>query len=160
MVVCALWSVTLARLCPMTANHQTPQGSPSARQLATAYGVALVVMGVLDALWLGVVASGFYAAQMGALMADSIRLVPALLFYLLYPVAIVGLALVPVPATRRIATLRSAALGLTAYGVYDLSNLATLRGWSLPLTLVDIVWGTLATCVAGTLAYRWALGKR
>ena len=117
-------------------------------------------MGVLDALWLGVVASGFYAEQMGALMTDSIRPVPALLFYLLYPLAIVGLALSPVPATRQVAVLRSAALGLTAYGVYDLSNLATLRGWSVPLTLVDMAWGTLATGVAGALAYRWGLPKR
>ena len=128
--------------------------SASARQLAAAYGVALVVMGVLDALWLGVVASGFYAEQMGALMADSIRPVPALLFYLLYPLAIVGLALSPVPATRQVAVLRSAALGLTAYGVYDLTNLATLRGWSVPLTLVDMAWGTVASaasCAAARL---------
>ena len=134
--------------------------SASARQRAAAYVVALVVMGVLDALWLGVVASGFYAEQMGALMTDSIRPVPALLFYLLYPLAIVGLALSPVPATRQVAVLRSAALGLTAYGVYDLTNLATLRGWSVPLTLVDMAWGTLATGVAGALAYRWGLSKR
>ena len=144
----------------MNTNPFSPFRSVSARQFAAAYGVALVVMGVLDALWLGVLARGFYAEQMGALMADPIRPVPALLFYLLYPVAIVGLALTPVPATRRVAVLRSAALGLTAYGVYDLTNLATLRGWSASLTLVDLAWGTLATGVAGALAYRWGLAKR
>ena len=144
----------------MNTDTSHSSNSASARQLAAAYAVALVVMGVLDALWLGVVASGFYAEQMGALMTDSIRPVPALLFYLLYPLAIVGLALSPVPATRQVAVLRSAALGLTAYGVYDLSNLATLRGWSVPLTLVDMAWGTLATGVAGALTYRWGLSKR
>ena len=144
----------------MSTDASHSSNSASARQCAAAYAVALVVMGVLDALWLGVVASGFYAEQMGALMTDSIRPVPALLFYLLYPLAIVGLALNPVPATRQVAVLRSAALGLTAYGVYDLSNLATLRGWSVPLTLVDMAWGTLATGVAGALAYRWGLSKR
>lgn len=143
----------------MNSNRQSLANSASARQLAAAYAVALVVMGLLDALWLGAVARGFYAEQMGALMTDSIRTVPALLFYLLYPLAIVGLALTPVPATRHLAALRSAALGLTAYGVYDLSNLATLRGWSVPLTLVDMAWGTVATGVAGALAYRWALAK-
>lgn len=144
----------------MNANSPSLSNSASARQFAAAYAVALVVMGMLDALWLGVVARGFYADQMGALMTDSIRPVPALLFYLLYPMAIVGLALTPVPATRRVAVLRSAALGLTAYGVYDLSNLATLRGWSVSLALVDMAWGTLATGVAGALAYRWGLAKR
>ena len=133
---------------------------PSVRQLLAAFGVTLGVMALLDGVWLGLVAAGFYQQQMGALMTDAIRVVPALLFYLGYPAAIVGLALTPVPATRGVAVLRSAALGLTAYGVYDLSNLATLRGWSLPLTLVDIAWGTLATGIAGALAYSWVMAKR
>ena len=117
-------------------------------------------MAVLDGVWLGIVAAGFYQQQMGALMTDSVRLVPALLFYLGDPAAIVGLALMPVPATLGIAAVRSAALGLTAYGVYDLSNLATLRGWTLPLTLVDMAWGAFATGLAGALAYRWGLARR
>jgi len=31
--------------------------------------------------------------------------------------------------------------GVCAYAVYDLTNLATLKGWSIPMTVVDIVWG-------------------
>ena len=143
----------------MNTHTASLSNSASPLRFAAAYGVALVVMGLLDAVWLGLVASGFYADQMGALMTDSIRVVPALLFYLLYPLAIVALALTPVPATRQVAVLRSAALGLTAYGVYDLTNLATLRGWSVPLTLVDLASGTVASAVAGGVAHAWVLAR-
>jgi len=45
-----------------------------------------------------------------------------------------------------------------AYATYDLSNLATLRGWPLRLALVDIAWGTALTAAAAT-AGRWVLGR-
>ncbi|WKZ25717.1 MAG: DUF2177 family protein [bacterium] len=31
--------------------------------------------------------------------------------------------------------------GVCAYAVYDLTNLATLKGWSVQMTIVDIIWG-------------------
>ena len=37
------------------------------------YLVALLVMGVLDALWLGVLARDFYRQEMGAQMAEQVR---------------------------------------------------------------------------------------
>ena len=75
----------------MTDNRPTP-----ARFLA-AWGVAFLVMGALDALWLGWLALDFYQREMGALMAESVRVVPALLYYLLYPAAVV---LTPLKFTR------------------------------------------------------------
>jgi uncharacterized membrane protein len=124
-----------------------------------ACGVALVVMGVLDALWLGWLARDFYTRELGPLMANPVRIVPAALYYLLYPVAVVYLALTPLPAGRGEAVLRSAALGLTAFGVYDLTNLATLRGYSLSMTLVDMLWGTFATAVGGGITYAAVLER-
>jgi uncharacterized membrane protein len=47
-----------------------------------------------------------------------------------------------------------------AFATYDLTNLATLRGWSLTMSLVDIAWGTFNTGVsatAGWLAARYFL---
>jgi uncharacterized membrane protein len=48
-----------------------------------------------------------------------------------------------------------AVLGLVAYATYDITNLSTLRNWSLTVTLIDLAWGTIVTAVsavAGTLA--------
>ncbi|WP_372828654.1 DUF2177 family protein, partial [Polaromonas sp.] len=56
------------------------------------------------------------------------------------------------------AVLAGALFGFFAYATYDLSNLATLRGWPLRLTLVDIAWGTALTAAAAA-AGRWALGR-
>jgi uncharacterized membrane protein len=120
---------------------------------ALGYVVALVVMGVLDGLWLGVVARDFYRHEMGELMAVQVLKVPAALFYFAYPAGLMALALEPLPQSASAAGGRAALLGLIAYGTYDLTNLATLRGWSWKLTLVDMAWGTLASAVAGTAAY-------
>lgn len=118
-----------------------------------AYGAALLVMGALDAAWLGFVAKGFYAQHMAAHQADSFRVVPALLFYLAYPAGLVALALAPLPESMAGGVLRAALVGLIAYGVYDMTNLATLRDWSTKLALVDLAWGTFASAVAGAAAY-------
>lgn len=95
------------------------------------YLAALLVMGVLDALWLGVLARDFYRQELGEQMVAQVRWVPALLFYVAYPAALVG---------------------LVAYGVYDLTNLATLRHWPVRLALVDMAWGTFASTLAGATA--------
>ena len=133
----------------MSAHHRLTM-----TRFLAAYGVALVVMSALDGVWLGWLAKGFYMHELGALMTDSVRLVPAALYYLGYPAAIVYLALSP-SASPGEALLRSAMLGLTAFGVYDLTNLATLRGYSVLMTVVDMAWGTFATTVGGAAAYRF-----
>ena len=127
-------------------------------QFFAAYAVALVVMSALDGLWLGWLATSFYQEQLGALMTDSVRIVPAAIYYVGFPLAIVYLALLP-SATLGEAVLRSAALGLTAFGVYDLTNLATLRGYTVLMTVVDMAWGTFASALGGAAAYRFALAR-
>lgn len=118
-----------------------------------AYGAALIVMAVLDAVWLGLVAREFYRDEMGELLAPQVRKLPAALFYLAYPAALVALALQPAPDSMATAVWRSALVGLVAYGTYDLTNLATLRHWSVTLALADVAWGTLASAAAGAAAF-------
>lgn len=126
-------------------------------QFGLACGIALLAMALLDRLWLGWLARDFYKREMGDLMAESIRIAPAVLFYLLYPLGLVYLALQPPPVVASEAFLRCAAVGLVAYGAYDLTNLAIVRGWSLRLCLVDMAWGTAASALAGTVAWLLAM---
>jgi uncharacterized membrane protein len=119
------------------------------------YAAALLVIGVLDALWLGWLARDFYQREMGALMLPELKKLPAALFYLGYPLGLLALALTPHPGTLANAVLRSALLGLIAYGAYDLTNLATLKGWSPRLAMVDMAWGMVLSAVAGAVA--WAV---
>lgn len=116
------------------------------------YLIALLVLGVLDALWLGLLARDFYRQEMGAQMAAQVRWLPAALFYVGYPAALVALALFPAgqPLPHQVA--RAALVGLVGYGVYDLTNLATLQHWPVRLALVDTAWGCIASTLAGAAA--------
>lgn len=126
--------------------------------LLIAYFASLLAIGLLDALWLGWLARDFYQREIGALMRADILKLPALLFYLGYPAGLLLLALQPRPEHLGEALARCALMGLVAYGTYDLTNLATLKGWPLKLVLVDMAWGVTVS-VAGGAAGWWALGR-
>ncbi|EWS58271.1 MAG: DUF2177 family protein [Methylibium sp.] len=115
-----------------------------------AYVAALAVLAVLDALWLGAVAKDFYRGQIGPLMAEQVRFGVAACFYLLYIVGVVVFAVVPALAAESVtrALMLGALFGFFAYMTYDLTNLATLRGWSWQVTLTDIAWGSFVSAVA------------
>jgi len=132
----------------------------TASRFALAYVAVLVAVAVLDAIWLGVIE--LYRREMGSLMADSFRLVPAVLFYLLYPLALVYLVLWHGPTSAREAMLRSAVLGLAAYGAYNLTNMAIVRGWPVQLSLIDWTWGGVVTALAGGAGWwaAWGRGSR
>lgn len=130
---------------------------------AWGYGAALITVGILDGLWLGLIAREFYRSQMVAVAADSFNLVPAVLFYFLYPLGVLFVALTPLAKSWKEALRRSALLGLVAYGVYDLTNMATLKMWPVQLALVDVSWGTFVTAMAGLAAYSamaWAAAPK
>ena len=60
-----------------------------------AYVATLVVFAIIDTLWLGVVARGFYAGELGSLLAPEIKLWAAMLFYVVYAAGIVVFAVMP-----------------------------------------------------------------
>ena len=126
----------------------------TSKQYLVAYVVAAVAFCALDFFWLGFVSRGFYRAQIGSLMLEPPRIGVALLFYLLYLVGIVYFCVLPegLTATWRKAALNGLMFGLIAYATYDLTNLATLKGWSATLVVVDLAWGAFATAVAAVLS--------
>ena len=107
------------------------------------YPVALVTFFVIDLVWLGLVARGFYQAQMGHLMRGTVSWPPAILFYLLFVVGIVLFVVGPAVERQSLgqAVLLGALFGLVTYAAYDLTNLATLEGFPLTVAVVDMVWG-------------------
>jgi len=133
-----------------------------------AYAATAAAFLVIDLLWLGVIAKSFYRKGIGHLMADPPDLRAAGVFYLLYPlgvmlfavapIALVGGTVAPADLPWPQAVWAGALFGFFAYATYDLSNMATLRGWPLRLTLVDIAWGAALTAAAAA-AGRWTLGQ-
>lgn len=127
---------------------------------AVAYIAALVVFGILDAIWLSTMARRLYRPALGDTMLDKLRIAPALVFYLLYPVGIVVFAALPAiqSGSAGIALSYGALFGLLAYATYDLTNYATLRKWTLKLAVVDLVYGSVASSAMAISAYqavRW-----
>lgn len=116
-----------------------------------AYLVALVVMVVLDGLWLGVVARSLYRDALGPLMADPVVLWAAIAFYLVYPVGLVVFAVRPGGGAAAVAA-RGALFGLIAYATYDLTNLATLKGFPASIAAIDMLWGAVISAAASTVS--------
>ncbi len=110
------------------------------------YLATFIVMAILDLTWLGGVARGFYKERMGDLL--EVQLVPALVFYVVYVLGIMVFVNPLAHEEWKTALFMGAAFGFFAYATYDLTNLATLRGWSLSLSIADIAWGTFVTGVS------------
>ncbi len=125
------------------------------QKILVTYGIALALFLVVDFIWLGAVAREFYKVRLGPLLNPSPNLTAAALFYLFYAAGLVFFAVQPAwrGHSWRIALLNGEALGFIAYGTYDFTNLATIRNWSLALTLTDLAWGTVLSGLVATLAY-------
>lgn len=122
--------------------------------IASVVATAFVFL-VLDAVWLGKVARGFYRVRLGPLLAPRFRVGPAIAFYALYVAGLqyfaVSGAVSPVAAA-----IEGALFGLFCYATYDLTNWATLREFPGSLALVDTAWGT-GVSAAAAAAGAWAL---
>ncbi|WP_414829742.1 DUF2177 family protein [Alteromonas sp. H39] len=106
----------------------------------------MVCFGVLDGIWLGLIAGDWYRAEMEGLLRDQVITWPWGVFYLLYAGVIFVLAVV---ANRDkplyYAGIDGALLGLASYGTYNLTNYSLIDGFSLTLALVDWCWGVTVT---------------
>ncbi len=119
------------------------------------YAVALATFLVIDLLWLGVVARSFYKAQMGHLMRSDVNWAAAIAFYVIFVCGIVVLVAWPAIEGRSMAQalMLGALFGLVTYAAYDLTNLATLRGFPLTVALVDLAWGTVLCATVSGATY-------
>lgn len=121
----------------------------------TCYAVAFVLFTALDIVWLMLMGSALYRPVLGDMLAPAVRLGPALAFYLMYPIGLVILAIAPALRSGSLAEaiLLGAVVGAVTYATYDLTNYATLRNWSLQLTVVDILYGSIVAGGVSGLTY-------
>ncbi len=126
------------------------------------YVAALVIMGVVDTIWLSIMANRFYRPTFGDIALTGINAAPAILFYLIYPIGLTLFAISPMlkSGTIGLAAVYGALFGFFTYATYDLTNQATLRNWTWQLTIVDVGWGTIlgALAAAGSFALVTKLG--
>lgn len=120
-----------------------------------AYFTILLPFGLLDAIWLSLMGPRLYKPTLGDIMLTNVNIPAAVAFYLIYPIGILVFATLPALKGGSVAPalLYAALFGALAYATYDLTNQATLRNWTLQLTLVDVAWGAIASGLAGAASY-------
>lgn len=116
------------------------------------YIITLLIFLGIDSIWLGFVAPSFYRTHIGFIMAENPDLLAAGVFYLIFVFGMVTFVVEPgVRAdTPSQSVLHGALFGLVTYATYDLTNLATLEGWPIIVTVVDMAWGTI---LSGLVAF-------
>ncbi|MGM0438909.1 MAG: DUF2177 family protein [Patescibacteria group bacterium] len=119
------------------------------------YFIALSVFLAIDALWLGFIAKDLYQDQIGFLMKNNVNWVAALIFYLLFILGLVVFVIFPAieQGEWSRALILGALFGLITYGTYDLTNLATIEGWPIMVTIIDLVWGMFIASSVSTITY-------
>ena len=125
------------------------------KMILIAYVATLVVFVAIDFIWLSTMADVLYKPTMGDMLAPEFRLVPAVVFYLIFAAGLAFFAVRPALQSQNIliALFYGAAVGLVAYATYDLTNQATLKNWSTVLTIADLAWGAALSAVASASAY-------
>lgn len=119
--------------------------------------ILVVIFIVLDLVWFRF-AGEFFKSQVGSiarLNADgdwNIRIVPALLVYVCMTIGLMVFVLPHVESFGQ-AFLLGGLFGLVGYGLYDLTNLATLSAWTVPFVITDMAWGTFLCAVVAASAH-------
>jgi uncharacterized membrane protein len=113
-----------------------------------------VLLVIVDFIWLSNAINFLYRPKLGDLLLEKPNMLAAVLFYLLYGIGFMVLVIRPAVASDSVelAAWTGAVFGFVAYGTYDLTNQATLKGWSWTVSAVDMVWGAFMTglvCAAG-----------
>lgn len=123
-----------------------------------AYAGTAIAFVLIDFIWLAVIARSFYRGGIGHLLRTDVNLVAALAFYLIYILGVVIFAVIPAlqSGTWVTAFAYGGLLGFFCYATYDLTNLATIKGWPVSIALVDLSWGTILTGVSALMGYVFA----
>lgn len=122
-----------------------------AKRWLLSYAAAAVIFAAIDVVWIGTVANKQYESQIGDLLAPSVNLAGAVLFYLVYVVGIVHYGIRPndPDATLRQRVTGAALFGFFTYATWALTALAVLKDFPLLVALTDIAWGAVV-CSAVT----------
>jgi len=120
-----------------------------------AYIAAGAAFVVLDFLWLAVIAQKLYQREIGGLLLEKPNMVAAVAFYLTYLAGVTYFAVRPALAGGGLATalVTGAIFGLVAYATYDLTNMATLKGFSWTIVAADLAWGAFVTAAIAAAGY-------
>ena len=121
---------------------------------AIGYLITLLIFVGIDLVWLSWIGGPVYREALGDILLPTVRMQPAFLFYLIYPLGLMMFAVHPGLHGGNFtgALVAGALFGFFTYATYDLTNFATLRNWTMAVTLMDIGWGSVLGAVTSAAA--------
>ncbi len=124
-------------------------------KLLLSYILTFVVFFIIDMTWLGFIAKDLYRKYLGGFLSNQVNWTAAIIFYLLFIVGIFIFTIMPAVEKNSLssAITLGALFGFFTYATYDLTNLATLKGWPLNIVFIDIIWGTVLTTLVSTAGF-------
>ena len=127
----------------------------SITKLFISYALTFIVFFIIDMAWLGFIAKDLYKKYLGDLLSEQVNWVAAIVFYLLFIVGVFIFAILPSVEKNSLssALILGALFGFFTYATYDLTNLATLKGWPQNIVIIDIVWGSVLTAIVSTAGF-------
>ena len=125
------------------------------KSILISYIITFVVFLMVDMLWLGVIAKNIYQKYLGGFLLDNVNWTAAIIFYFIFVVGISIFAIYPAVNKDSVfnAILMGALFGFFTYATYDLTNLATLKGWPLTIVFIDILWGTTLSAIVSFFGF-------
>jgi uncharacterized membrane protein len=124
----------------------------SVNRYVVLYLATLIVLIPVDFLFLGVIAKGLFASEVGDMLGE-LRPVPAILFYLLYVAGILIFVSGPTSANWQSTLLYGALFGFFCYATFELTSLSLLKHWTWTVVVVDVSWGSFVTAVSATAGW-------
>ena len=114
--------------------------------LSATFLAALIFL-IIDVIWLSFAVKSFYRPNIGHLLLYKPVMCAAAMFYIIYVFGIGVVIIEPsINLDNTISLLFKAfVFGLVAYGTYNFTNMATVKGWSPSVVFVDTIWGGLLT---------------
>lgn len=118
--------------------------------------ICYVIYAIIEVAWLFLM-KGFYAQQFATFTGSPLKIRSFAAVTLVYPLLIAASTFfVLLPAMESMsypmALLRGSAFGAVVYGVYNLTNCATLPGYSWEMVVVDTLWGAIAFSILSVTA--------
>lgn len=127
----------------------------STTKLLLSYALTFLVFFIIDMAWLGLIARDLYKKYLGGFLSDQVNWTAAIVFYLLFIVGVFIFAILPSVEKNSLvsAITLGAMFGFFTYATYDLTNLATLKGWPIAIVFIDIVWGSVLTGIVSAAGF-------
>jgi uncharacterized membrane protein len=129
-------------------------------RIAAIYLAVALPFVVVDLVWLKLVGERMYRPILGDILLPKPNPWPAALFYLIYPLGLVGFVVMPAfhDGNAARALVVGWLFGCITYATYDLTNQATLRNWSTLLTVADVLWGSALAAGCSFCGFLVAVG--